>query len=94
MTLTEIKRSTWARRFRQSAPVSYARALEYASEPRLQVSIELRKDLCEDKPLWAIVVVEPKSGDEDFWMDAFPKKESAVKLCETMRWIPETGEGL
>lgn len=80
---------TWVRRFRISAPVSYARALEYASEPEQQVSIELRNDLCEDKPVWAIVVQEPRSGDVDFWMDAFPKKEAAELLCERMGWRHE-----
>jgi hypothetical protein len=33
-------------------------------------------------------------GDVDFWMDAFSKKESAVKLCEVMGWIPEVGVDL
>ena len=87
MTLSEIKRTTWSKRFKRDAPVSYARALEYASEPGLLVSIELRSDLDENHPVWAIVVLEPRSGDNDFWMDAFPKKESAVKLCEVMGWV-------
>ncbi len=91
MTISELKRTTWARRFKRTAPSSFARALEYAAEPGLQVSIELRKDLSEDKPLWAIVVVEPRSGDDDFWMDAFREKDNAVALCEAMGWVYEVG---
>ena len=87
MTLPEIKRSPWARRFKKLAPTSYARALEYAAEPGLLVSIELRSDISVDNPVWAIVVMDPRSGDVDFWMDTVRTKESAVKLCEAMGWI-------
>lgn len=86
MTLSEIKRSSWARRFKKSAPVSYARALEYASEPELRVSVELRSDLSDDKPVWAIVIIEPRSCDLDFWMDALKTKEAAESLCTQMGW--------
>jgi hypothetical protein len=86
MNLIEIKRSSWARRFKKSAPVSYAQALEYASEPELRVSIEQRSDLSEDKPVWAVIVVEPRSGDVDFWMDALKTKEAAETLCTQMGW--------
>lgn len=86
MNLSEIRRSSWARRFRKEAPSSYARALEYAAEPDLQVSIELRTDLGGHKPLWAVVVAEPRSGDADFWMDGCKTRSAAESLCERMGW--------
>ena len=86
MDVSELKRAPWARRFKLSAPTSYDRALEYASESNLKVSVELRNDLDEDKPLWAIVVHEPRSGDDDFWLDAFKAKEAALSLCMKIGW--------
>lgn len=75
-----IENTLWARRFRKNALYFYESAIKYTNQNDLQVKVELRNDL--DYPMWAIVVVD----SDDFWMDAFDLKATAVELCRFMKW--------
>jgi hypothetical protein len=39
-TQKDLERTAWAKEFRRDAPVSYATALRYAQEERLEVFVE------------------------------------------------------
>jgi hypothetical protein len=75
-----IDKTQWAKRFRKNALYFYESAIKYANQNDLHVTVELRDDL--EYPMYAIVVVD----SDDFWMDAFDLRETAVELCSFMKW--------
>jgi hypothetical protein len=79
MTPSKIKITTWAREFKRDCPSSYAMAIDYASQERLEVTVG--KSDATGVPLWAVAV-----ADTDFWMDALPTKKAALALCKQMGW--------
>jgi len=79
MDRKEIEKTPWARRFKRSAPVSYRKAIDYASNPETEYFLEHTNETGE--MLWHIVV-----DDTDFWMDSFKRKEHADALCKQMGW--------
>jgi hypothetical protein len=97
-----IDDTTWAKDFKATCPSSYARALEYAAEPGLPVTIALRTDVAlsqaddssKEPQCWAVIVDEPRTDDDDFWLGGYPTREEAVALCQEMQWLfnPEPSE--
>lgn len=79
-TQETLEQTLWAKEFRREAPVSYATAICYALEEKLEVLIEHTTESGE--PQWVIRVVE----DPSFWMDAVPTKAAAVQLSREMGW--------
>lgn len=79
-TKEALEATPWAAEFKQDAPVSYAMALRYAQQDRLEVVVERTDETGETQ--WAVRVLD----DPSFWMDAKPTKKAAVELCRTMGW--------
>jgi hypothetical protein len=75
-----LEQTPWAKEFKKDAPVSYATAIRYALEDRLEVIIEHTTESGE--PQWVIRVLD----DPAFWMDAVPTKAAAVQLSREMGW--------
>jgi hypothetical protein len=73
-TREALEQTPWAQEFKNEAPVSYATAIRYALEDKLEVLIEHTTETGE--PQWAIRVLD----DPSFWMDAVPTKAVAVQL--------------
>jgi hypothetical protein len=73
-TLETLEQTSWARAFKKEAPVSYATAMRYALEDKLQVFIEHTKESGE--PQWVIRVLDDPSS----WMDAVPTKTAAIQI--------------
>jgi len=80
MTQKDLERTAWAKEFRRDAPVSYATALRYAQEERLEVFVEKTDESGELQ--WVIRVLH----DPAFWMDAKPTKKAAIEICRQMGW--------
>lgn len=76
-----IESTDWAKRFQQDSPVSYPKALVYASQPDLEVVIEYRTDI--EDGLWAIII---NDDNYDFWMEACETQAEAVAFCKAMGW--------
>jgi len=79
-TRKSLERSAWAEEFKRDAPVSYATALRYAQEERLEVFVEKTDE--SGYLQWVIRVLD----DPAFWMDAKPTKKAATELCRQMGW--------
>lgn len=79
-TQEALEQTSWAKEFKKEAPVSYATAIRYALESRLEVIIEQTTE--SGKPQWVIRVLD----DPSFWMDAVPTKTAAVQLSREMGW--------
>ena len=79
-TQEALEQTPWAKEFKKEAPVSYATAIRYALEDRLEVIIEHTTESGE--PQWVIRVLD----DPSFWMDAVPTKAAAVQLSLEMGW--------
>ena len=79
-TQETLEQTPWANEFKKEAPVSYATAIRYALESRLEVIIEHTTESGE--PQWVIRVLD----DPSFWMDAVPTKAAAVQLSREMGW--------
>jgi hypothetical protein len=79
-TQEALEQTSWAKEFKKEAPVSYATAIRYALESRLEVIIEQTTESGE--PQWVIRVLD----DPSFWMDAVPTKTAAVQLSREMGW--------
>ena len=79
-TQEALEQTSWAKEFKKEAPVSYATAIRYALESRLEVIIEQTTESGE--PPWVIRVLD----DPSFWMDAVPTKTAAVQLSREMGW--------
>ncbi|MBU1350537.1 MAG: hypothetical protein KKB95_01440 [Gammaproteobacteria bacterium] len=79
-TLETLEQMPWAQAFKKEAPVSYATAMRYALEDRLQVFIEHTTESGE--PQWVIRVLD----DPSFWMDAVPTKTAAIQISREMGW--------
>lgn len=67
-----LEQTPWAQAFKKEAPVSYATAIRYALEDKLEVFIDHTTETGE--PQWVIRVLD----DSSFWMDAVPTKAVAV----------------
>ena len=79
-TQEALEQTSWAKEFKKEVPVSYATAIRYALESRLEVIIEQTTESGE--PQWVIRVLD----DPSFWMDAVPTKTAAVQLSREMGW--------
>ena len=79
-TQEALEQTSGAKEFKKEAPVSYATAIRYALESRLEVIIEQTTESGE--PQWVIRVLD----DPSFWMDAVPTKTAAVQLSREMGW--------
>jgi hypothetical protein len=79
-TQEALEQTSWVKEFKKEAPVSYATAIRYALESRLEVIIEQTTESGE--PQWVIRVLD----DPSFWMDAVPTKTAAVQLSREMGW--------
>lgn len=64
----------------EGSACSYATAIRYALENRLEVIIEQTTESGE--PQWVIRVLD----DPSFWMEAVPTKAAAVQLSQEMGW--------
>ena len=76
-----LEQTPWAKEFKKEAPVSYATAISYALENRLEVIIDHTTESGE--PQWVIRVL----GDPSFWMDAVQTKVAPVQICREMGWM-------
>lgn len=82
LTIQQIKRSAWARRFKAECPEQYDEAL-YIAQNVGTVTLDLRDDhSAKGDYVWAII---PETNME-FWLDGLPTKAEAVKLCTRMGW--------
>jgi len=82
LTIQQIKRSAWARRFKAACPDQYAEALLLAQNVG-SVTIDLRDDhSAKGDYVWAII---PETNAE-FWLDGLPTLKEAVKVCTRMAW--------
>lgn len=79
-TQETLEQTPWALEFKKDAPVSYATAIRYALEDKLEVIIDHTTE--SGDPLWVIRVLD----DPSFWMDAVPTKAAAVQLSREMVW--------
>ena len=79
-TRPSLEQTSWAREFRKDSPVSYATAITFALQDRLEVFVERGEELGE--PRWEIKVLD----SPEFLMDFRPTKKSAESLCKTMNW--------
>ena len=79
-TQEALEQTPWAKEFKKEAPVSYATAIRYALETKLEVIIDHTTETGE--PQWVIRVLE----DPSFWMEAVPTKAAAVQLSQEMGW--------
>lgn len=94
MTRNELKKTAWAKRFKQEAPSEYKAAIDFAMTPDLDVIVykDTIETHCFDKGLvtkavWAVAISETDLQlDNSFWMDAFKLKKTAVALCKEMNW--------
>ena len=74
-----LEQTPWAQAFKKEAPVSYATAIRYALEDKLEVFFAHTTETGE--PQWVICVLE----DPSFWMDAVPPR---LWLCSSAeRWV-------
>lgn len=76
-----IKSTAWAKKFKRECPSAYDDAMDYASQPEVKVFIIKNNELDEKVLMYSIEI--PMTH---FWMDSFPTREEAVKLCEKMGW--------
>lgn len=82
ITKAELEQTVWAKEFAADSPVSYAEALQLASQAGLQVEVERATTVLGD-PCYAILVAD---RDPAFWMDHKPTRRAAEALCKTMGW--------
>lgn len=82
LTIQQIKRSAWARRFKAVCPGQYDEAIAVAQNVG-EVSVEQRDDHgAKGDFTWAVI---PEISP-DFWLDGLATKEKALALCARMQW--------
>ena len=79
MTKQHLEKTRWAKVFKKEDPINYNRALVYALDDPLYVSLYKNDELGE--MVWAINVY-----NTEFWMDAKKTKKEAINLCKKMGW--------
>ena len=80
MTPSQIKKTKWAREFRENAGwETYQDALGYALLKPCEVTILKTDEVPGVK--WAIAYI-----DTAFWMDGFYTKKECTDLCHVMGW--------
>lgn len=77
MTLSELKKTDWAKTFKKENPRDYDLALEIAQEENLEVIIHKTDETGNWQ--WAIAV-------GSFWLDSFKTKKEAKEMCKVMGW--------
>lgn len=82
LTIQQIKRSAWARRFKAACPGQYEEAIDLAQNVGA-VIVEQRDDhSAKGDFTWAVI---PETSPE-FWLDCLATKEMALVLCARMQW--------
>ena len=82
LTIQQIRRSVWARRFKAGCPDQYEEAIDLAQNVGA-VIVEQRDDhSAKGDFTWAII---PETNPE-FWLDGLATKEKALALCARMQW--------
>ena len=88
LSIQQLKRSAWARRFKAACPSQYDEALVLAQNTGM-VRIEQRDDHCAKGDFtWAVI---PEANPE-FWLDGLPTRSKAVALCARMDWPVQDGQ--
>tara|TARA_B100000614_G_C14548131_1_gene492877 strand:- start:811 stop:1074 length:264 start_codon:yes stop_codon:yes gene_type:complete len=82
-TITDIKNTPWAKRFKAECPTAYDEAIRIASETPCSVIIYHAQDQNVEEWKW-VVESEQEPG---FWLDAFDTEDEARELVREMGWI-------
>lgn len=82
LTIQQIKRTAWARRFKAACPYQYEEALALAQNIGA-VSIQQRDDHSSKGDFtWAII----PEANQEFWLDGLATRDRALALCARMQW--------
>ena len=79
MTKQQLEKTRWAKVFKKEDPINYNRALVYALDDPLYVSLYKNDEL-------GPIVLAINVYNTEFWMDAKKTKKEAINLCEKMGW--------
>jgi hypothetical protein len=80
MDREKLEKTEWAKGFELDCSFSYKRAIELASQDKVEVALIHTDETGEW--VWAISSVE----DPEFWFDACRTKGRALSLCKEMGW--------
>lgn len=81
--LKAIEQSRWAKKFRQSFPGDYPRALFLAHRKSARFQIVTVNTLL-GNILWGLAVKEKSNL---FYMETSDSKDDLIRLCQKMNWI-------
>lgn len=84
MTMEELEKTRWEKKFKRECPSSYKEAMELALSPHLSVSIRYADN--SETHQWVIEALDKNPKDTGFLMEKCKNMAQAVKLCQKMGW--------
>lgn len=81
-TVPDIEKTAWAIEFKADSPVSYAQAIRFAQQDRLEVFVEQSDPVDTGAARWVVRVLDLP----DFLMEVKSTKTEALRVCKEMGW--------